>query len=72
MSLLDIKGLVTPGRYRHFKGNEYKVLFCARNSEDLSVMVIYVDIEGKHTWARPIEEFNKPLPDGGLRFTPIN
>ena len=32
---------VKPGRYRHFKGNEYEVLFCARHSETQEEMVVY-------------------------------
>ena len=29
------------GRYRHFKGNEYEVLYVARHSETLEPMVVY-------------------------------
>ena len=32
---------IRPGRYRHFKGNEYEVLFVARHSETLEPMVVY-------------------------------
>lgn len=28
-----------PGRYRHFKGNEYELLYVARHSETLELMV---------------------------------
>ena len=28
-----------PGRYRHFKGNEYELLYVARHSETLEPMV---------------------------------
>ena len=71
MDLEDIGGLVDPGMYRHFKGNEYTVLFCARHSEDLGVLVVYKETNGVHVWARPIEEFLKPLPDGSDRFVRI-
>ena len=30
-----------PGRYRHFKGNEYEVLYIARHSETAEPMVVY-------------------------------
>ena len=30
-----------PGRYRHFKGNEYELLYVARHSETLEPMVVY-------------------------------
>ena len=32
---------VQPGRYRHFKGNEYEVLGMARHSETEEEMVVY-------------------------------
>ena len=35
--MVDIK----PGRYRHFKGNEYEVIGVARHSETLEDMVVY-------------------------------
>ena len=56
------------GIYKHFKGTEYEVLFCGRHSEDLSIVVIYRNFEDLQVWVRPLEEFNKPLPDGGKRF----
>ena len=33
---------VKAGRYRHFKGNEYEVLFIAKHSETLEPMVYTV------------------------------
>ena len=33
-------GTVEPGRYRHFKGKEYEVLFTARHSETEEEMVV--------------------------------
>ena len=67
-SLEDITNEVKPGKYKHFKGNLYEVLFCARHSEDLKPMVIYKSLEDNQTWARPLDEFEKPLPNGGSRF----
>ena len=37
---------ITPGRYRHFKGNEYEVLGVARHSETLEDMVVYRALYG--------------------------
>ena len=41
---------VKPGRYRHFKGNEYEVLFCARHSETQEEMVVYRALCGMKRW----------------------
>jgi hypothetical protein len=30
-----------PGRYRHYKGNEYRVAGLARHSETLETLVVY-------------------------------
>lgn len=44
---------VKPGRYRHFKGNEYEVLFCARHSETQEEMVVYRALYGERgLWVR--------------------
>ena len=51
------------GKYRHFKGKEYRVLGVVHHSEDLSELVVYqalYDSEefGKDAlWARPVEMF---------------
>ena len=38
---------VQPGRYRHFKGNEYEVLGMARHSETEEEMVVYRALYGE-------------------------
>lgn len=43
-----------PGRYRHFKGNEYELLYVARHSETLEEMVVYRALYGENgVWVRP-------------------
>jgi len=64
----DVTNVVPAGTYRHFKGNLYQVLFCARHSEDLGVLVVYKDVNNSMTWARPLEEFLRALPNGDDRF----
>jgi cupin 2 domain-containing protein len=45
---------VNPGRYRHYKGNEYTVLGTARHSETLEEHVVYRQEYGEHgLWVRP-------------------
>ena len=43
-----------PGRYRHFKGNEYRLLFVATHSETREPVVVYQALYGeKGLWVRP-------------------
>ena len=43
-----------PGRYRHYKGNEYRVLGLARHSETLEPLVVYQALYGERgLWVRP-------------------
>ncbi len=43
-----------PGRYRHFKGNEYRLLYVARHSETLEPRVVYQALYGdRGIWVRP-------------------
>ena len=45
---------IRPGRYRHFKGKEYQVLFLARHSETEEWMVVYQALYGERGfWVRP-------------------
>ena len=66
---------VRPGRYRHFKGNEYEVLFTARHSETMEEMVVYRALYGdRDVWVRPASMWNEPVERDGktfLRFTRV-
>lgn len=45
---------IKPGKYRHFKGNEYEVLYLAKHSETLEPMVVYRALYGEGgIWVRP-------------------
>lgn len=44
--------------YRHFKGHIYKVIAIAKDSEDLSLKVVYQNISNNDIWVRDLEEFN--------------
>lgn len=66
---------IRPGRYRHFKGNEYELLFTALHSETLEPMVVYRALYGgKKIWVRPASMWNETVYRDGndvLRFTYI-
>jgi hypothetical protein len=47
-----------PGRYRHYKGNEYSVLGVARHSETEEELVVYRQQYGSYgLWVRPKQMF---------------
>jgi len=53
---------VKPGRYRHYKGNEYTVLGVARHSETLDELVVYRQEYGDHgLWVRPAAMFSEAV-----------
>ena len=66
---------IKTGKYRHFKGNEYRVVGIARHSETLEEMVVYQALYGEHgLWVRPAHMWNETVDrDGycGPRFAYI-
>lgn len=66
---------IKPGRYRHFKGNEYLVLGLAQHSETLEPMVVYQALYGERgLWVRPAAMWNETVERDGKtyqRFTYI-
>ena len=67
-----MENIIKPGRYRHFKGNEYKVLYNARHSETLEEMVVYQALYGEFgIWVRPSRMWNEMVEYNGktiIRF----
>ena len=60
---------IRPGRYRHFKGGEYEVLFTAKNSENLEPMVVYRALYGEGGfWVRPAAMWNETVERDGKTF----
>ena len=43
--------------YKHFKGNLYEVLVIAKHTETEEMMVVYQEVDGEKTYARPLEMF---------------
>ncbi len=57
------------GRYRHFKGNEYEVLYLAKHSETLEDMVVYRALYGAHgIWVRPASMWNETVERDGKTY----
>ncbi len=51
-----------PGRYRHYKGSDYRVLGLARHSETLEPLVVYQALYGEHgLWVRPAAMFTESV-----------
>jgi cyclomaltodextrinase len=54
------------GKYRHYKGKDYEVLYTATHSETLEKMVVYKQLYGDHSiWVRPYEMFVEEILVGG-------
>lgn len=49
--------VVVGKKYKHFKGHIYEVIALAKDSEDLSLKVVYKNIESDDVWVRPLSEF---------------
>lgn len=59
---MDIK----PGRYRHFKGNEYEVIGLAKDSETMQEVVVYRALYGdRGLWVRPAKMFTEVIERDG-------
>ena len=58
-----------PGRYRHFKGNEYELICTARHSETEELMVVYRALYGEGgIWVRPASMWNEEITRDGKTF----
>lgn len=66
--------MLKPGRYRHFKGNEYQVLEVAKHSETLEEYVVYRALYcqsggegGGGLWVRPLSMFVEEIEREGRK-----
>ena len=64
-----------PGLYRHYKGNDYRVIGLARHSETREPLVVYQALYGERgLWVRPAAMFTESVESGGRtvpRFTRV-
>lgn len=64
---------IKPGKYRHYKGNEYEVIGMALHSETLEEMVVYKAMYGEGgVWVRPASMWEEDVEVNGQivkRFT---
>ena len=57
------------GKYRHFKGNEYEVLYIAKHSETLEPIVVYKALYGEGgIWVRPASMWNETVERDGKKY----
>ena len=57
-----------PGKYRHFKGNEYELIGVARHSETLEPMVVYRALYGDSgLWVRPASMWTEQVDRDGYK-----
>lgn len=55
-----------PGRYRHYKGGEYRVIGLARHSETRELFVVYQALYGEQgLWVRPHAMFTEDIVHQG-------
>lgn len=54
--------MTKPGIYKHYKGNNYKIIDTATHSETLEKHVIYQPLYGEQKlWIRPEKMFNEEI-----------
>jgi hypothetical protein len=57
---------IKPGKYRHYKGNEYEVIGTAKHSETLEDVVVYRALYGEGgLWVRSLGMFLEEVSVGG-------
>ena len=75
MTALPPLPALTPGLYRHYKGNDYQVIAVARHSETLEPVVVYRALYGEGgLWVRPYAMFCEDVVVEGQamrRFSPV-
>ncbi|MBO5458390.1 MAG: DUF1653 domain-containing protein [Clostridia bacterium] len=66
---MNSKEPIKIGKYRHFKGNEYEVLFLAKHSETGEEMVVYRALYGERgIWVRPASMWLETVERDGKKY----
>ena len=61
--------MIKTGKYRHFKGNEYEVLYVAKHSETLEETVVYRALYGDGSvWVRPAAMWEEEIERDGKKL----
>jgi hypothetical protein len=61
--------LITPGKYKHYKGKFYKVYGTVKHSETEEIMVLYQTLYGEFDWwVRPLEMFKEQVEIEGKKM----
>ena len=72
---LMLSNVITPGLYRHYKGNLYDVIGVAHHSETEEPLVVYRALYGERgLWVRPFDMFVSEVEVDGQRvrrFAPV-
>lgn len=59
---------LSPGLYRHFKGNLYELIDVAYHSETLEPMVVYRALYGERKlWVRPASMWSEEVERDGYK-----
>ena len=53
--------MLKPGRYRHYRGGVYVVLFTAQHSDDGKPHVVYMNEKHGTFYIRPLKEFTSDV-----------
>ncbi len=63
--------MIPIGRYRHYKGGEYRVIGIAKHSETLEELVVYealYDNDLGNLWVRPLVMFTEEVEVNGEKI----
>jgi hypothetical protein len=61
--------MIRPGRYRHYKGNDYEVIGIARHSETEEELVVYRKLyDDGSLWVRPLAMFMEAVAVDGQQI----